>query len=63
MSNRCPHCNFENPAEEKKCRKCGVFLLNPDDQHSSHTKILASDSVELSSDALFAGRYKICKSP
>jgi len=59
ISNICPHCNFENPTDEKNCRKCGIFLLNPGDQQSSHTKTLASGSKELSANALFAGRYKI----
>lgn len=57
MPNKCPKCNTENPDTLKFCGECGTQLLSPNEV--AVTETMETPKEELTSGAIFAGRYQI----
>ena len=58
---KCPECHFENPADSKFCKECGMHLVPSEDISVSHTKTIQRPAKELTMGAIFAGRYQLIK--
>jgi serine/threonine-protein kinase len=57
---KCPKCQTDNPSESKYCRECATPLtLHLEGPDVSLTSTLETPAQELSTGALFAGRYQI----
>ncbi len=56
---KCPKCHFENPADTIFCGKCGTKIYSPEKISVSQTKTVSTTKKELTTGAIFAGRYEI----
>jgi serine/threonine protein kinase/Tfp pilus assembly protein PilF len=57
VPNNCPKCHTDNPDTLKFCGECGTQLLSVGD--AAVTKTMETSKEELTSGAIFAGRYQI----
>ena len=56
---KCPNCNFENPAHNRFCNKCGRPLSISGEESVPKTKTFVTPTLEFASGSTFAGRYQI----
>jgi serine/threonine protein kinase/Flp pilus assembly protein TadD len=59
MDVECPKCQTQNPADSKFCKECATPLSADPEISVSHTKTLEAVKEELTTGAVFAGRYQI----
>ena len=57
MSVKCPKCNADNPDTQQFCGDCGTQL--PSIKDIEVTETLETPKEELTTGAIFAGRYQI----
>jgi len=58
---KCPKCQFENPADSKFCKECGIQLKPSEEISISQTKTIQKPMKELNKGTTFAGRYNLIK--
>jgi serine/threonine protein kinase/Tfp pilus assembly protein PilF len=56
---KCPKCNFENPDDTLYCGKCAAPLKASEEISAPLTETMETPKEELTTGALFAGRYQI----
>ncbi len=59
MSEQCPNCLHENPADTLFCGKCGTKLPTSEGISLPSTKTLQTPRKEISTGSTFAGRYQV----
>ena len=56
---KCPHCDFDNPADTKFCGNCAAPLKPQEEASLPFTKTLQTPKAELTTGSTFAGRYQV----
>jgi len=59
MPNICPECRFDNPEGTLFCGKCGTRFHLPEMDDAIPTRTIETPHEELTTGAMFAGRYRI----
>ena len=59
MTIKCPKCQSDNPDTQQFCGECGTQILPPEDISVSRTKTIQTPKEKLTSEKLFAGKYRI----
>jgi len=57
MTNKCPKCQTDNPADSKYCKECATPL--PSSEDIEVTATIETPKEELTTGSTFAGRYQI----
>jgi len=57
---KCPHCQFENPADSRFCNRCGTQILSPQPPVSlTETATIQTPAQGLTVGSTFAQRYRV----
>lgn len=56
---KCPKCQFENPADNSFCSRCGTQILPSEETTISSTKTLKTPMRKLIRGTIFAKRFEV----